>query len=196
LGNKAILQSVLHYAGIIEDMAKDNELARIIDDCKKGSAEGFSRLIDIYAGRLYGYFYRLSGNREISNDLLSELFVKLVEKIGTYKGGCFDSWLFRIASNIFNDYLREKQRYKKILEVRKERLESNTFEAKKSEDDKIDKLQIQLDKLDADTKKLILLRYYSQLSFKDIAMIRAEPVGTTLSKLHRGLKKLRGLMEQ
>jgi RNA polymerase sigma-70 factor (ECF subfamily) len=196
LGNKAILQSVLHYAGIIEDMAKDNELARIIDDCKKGSAEGFSRLIDIYAGRLYGYFYRLSGNREISNDLLSELFVKLVEKIGTYKGGCFDSWLFRIASNIFNDYLREKQRYKKILEARKERLESKTFEAKKSENDKIDKLQTQLDKLDADTKKLILLRYYSQLSFREIAMIRAEPVGTTLSKLHRGLKKLRGLMEQ
>ena len=46
-----------------------------------------------------------------------------------------------------------------------------------------------------DTRELIMLRFYSQASFKEIAAIRSEPIGTTLSKLHRGLKKLQKLME-
>jgi len=39
-----------------------------------------------------------------------------------------------------------------------------------------------------------MLRFYSRLSFKEIAKMRSEPIGTTLPKLHRGLKKLRELM--
>ena len=89
-------------------MENTDDLARIIDGCKAGSAESFSLLVDIYASRLYGYFYRLTGNNELSDELLSELFAKLVLKIGSYKGGSFESWLFKIASNIFNDYLRGK----------------------------------------------------------------------------------------
>ena len=176
-------------------MAKSDDLAQIIDGCKAGSAESFSQLVDIYASRFFGYFYRLTGNSELSDELLSELFAKLVGKIGSYKGGSFDSWLFKIASNIFNDYLRGKQRRKKLLEVKKRQLESQITEAKRSESERIDKLQIQLGKLNDDTRELIMLRFYSQLSLKEMAAMRREPIGTTLSKLHRGLKRLRELME-
>ncbi len=176
-------------------MAKNNDLARIISGCKFGDAESFSEIVDIYASRVYGYFYRLTGNREVSDDLLSELFVKLVEKIGSFKGGSFEGWLFKIASNIFYDYLRDKQRQRKLFEVRKRQLESEVTEAKRSGSERIDKLQIQLGRLDADTRELIMLRFYSQASFKEIAAMRSEPIGTTLSKLHRGLKKLQKLME-
>jgi len=176
-------------------MAKSDDLAQIINGCKAGSAESFSQLVDIYASRFFGYFIRLTGNSELSDELLSELFVKLVGKIGSYKGGSFDSWLFKIASNIFNDYLRGKQRRKKLLDVKKRELESKITEPKRSESERIDKLQIQLEKLNADTRELIMLRFYSQLSLKEMAEMRREPIGTTLSKLHRGLKRLRELME-
>ena len=176
-------------------MAKSDDLAPIIDGCKAGSAESFSQLVDIYASRLYGYFYRLTGNSELSDELLSELFVKLVVKIGSYKGGAFESWLFKIATNIFHDYLRSKQRRKKLLEVRKKELKSKIIEPKRSESDRIDKLEIQLKKLNADTRELIMLRFYAQLSLKEMAEMRGEPMGTTMSKLHRGLKRLRELME-
>ena len=176
-------------------MAKSDDLAQIINGCKAGSAESFSQLVDTYAGRLFGYFYRLTGSSELSDELLSELFVKLVGKIGSYKGGSFDSWLFKVASNIFNDYLRGKQRRKKLLEVKKRQLKSQITEAKRSESERIDKLQIQLGKLNDDTRELIMLRFYSQLSLKEMAAMRREPIGTTLSKLHRGLKRLRELME-
>ena len=176
-------------------MAKSDDLARIITGCKQGDAQCFSQVVDIYASRCYGYFYRLTGNNDISDELLSELFVKLVEKIGLYKGGSFEGWLFRIASNIFHDYLRSKQRRKKLLETQKTLLESDVIEYKQSDDEQIEKLQKQLGRLDRDTKELVMLRFYSQLSFKEIAQMRSEPIGTTLAKMHRGLKKLRGLME-
>jgi len=176
-------------------MAKSDDLALIIEGCKVGSADDFAQLVDIYASRIYGYFYRLTGNSELSDELLSELFYKLVGKIGSYKGGSFDSWLFKIATNIFNDYLRSKQRRKKLHEARREQLQEQITEPKRSEDERVDKLQIQLAKLNDDTRELIMLRFYSQLSLKEMAMIRREPIGTTLSKLHRGIKRLRELME-
>lgn len=176
-------------------MAHGDDLARIIIGCKKGDSQCFSQVIDMYASRCYGYFYRLTGNKDISDELLSELFVKLVEKIGSYKGGSFESWLFKIATNLFHDHLRGKQRRKKLLEVHQEQMEFEIVESKKSDDEQLDKLQRQLEKLDPDTRELILMRFYSQLSFKEIAKVRSEPIGTTLAKTHRGLKKLRQLME-
>ena len=176
-------------------MAESVDLAQIIDGCSKGDAQCFSQLVDMYSGRCYGYFYRLTGNNDISDELLSKLFVKLVEKIASYKGGSFESWLFKIATNIFHDFLRSKQRRKKLLEVRKEQLETEVTELKKSDNEQIDRMQIQLKRLDADTRELIMLRFYSQLSFKEIAKMRSEPIGTTLAKLHRGLKRLREFME-
>ena len=177
-------------------MAKNDDLAQIITGCKKGVPECFSQLVDVYARRCYGYFYRLTGSSEVSDDLLSELFVKLVEKIRGYRGDSFESWLFKIESNIFHDYVRDKQRRRKLFWARKKQLESKVTETRRTEADAIDKLQIQLEKLDADTRELIMLRFYSQTSFKEIAAMRSEPIGTTLSKLHRGVKKLRELMER
>jgi len=176
-------------------MANGDDLARIINGCKRGDAECFSQLVDMYSSRCYGYFCRLTGNREVSDDLLSELFVKLVEKIGSSKGGSFESWLFKTAYNVFYDYLRGKQRQRKLLDGRKEQLELKLTETKQSDSERFDRLQAQLAKLDADTRELIILRFYSQASFKEMAAMRSEPIGTTLSKLHRGLKRLRKLME-
>ena len=177
-------------------MAESDDLAQIIRGCKAGEAGSFEKLVDIYGRRCFGYFYRLTGSRDVSDELLSELFVKLVMKIGSFRGGSFESWLFKTASNVFYDHLRNRQRQRKLLEAQKRQVISKLAETKQSEDERIDKLQIQLEKLDAETRELIMLRFYSQLSFKEIAAMRGELIGTTLSKVHRGLKKLRELMEQ
>ncbi len=173
------------------------ELTQIINGCKSGDAECFAQVVDLYGGRCYGYFYRLTGDRDLSEELLSELFMKLVEKIGSYKGGSFESWLFRIASNIFHDHLRARKRQKKLFNGRRAELERRPSGSAQSDltEDKLDRLQTQLNRLDADTRELIMLRYYSELSFQEIANLRSEPIGTALSKLHRALKKLRALME-
>jgi RNA polymerase sigma-70 factor (ECF subfamily) len=195
--NKQFVTTVLRLVKTQKMDSSSVELARIIAGCKSGDADCFAQIVNLYAGRCYGYFYRLTGDRNLSDELLSELFIRLVEKIGSYKGGAFESWLFRIALNIFHDHLRGKQRRKKLLDARRTELETEPNEAPRSDasDEQMDKVQIQLKRLDADTRELIMLRYYSQLSFKKIAEMRREPIGTALSKLHRGLKKLREFME-
>jgi len=173
----------------------EKSLEQIVSGCKNGNSESFSELVDLYAKRCYSYFYRMTARTDTSDELLSELFVKLVENIGSYRGGSFDGWIFRVASNVFHDHLRAKQRQQKLLEGKSKQLETEPSETGKGNDERIDKLQIQVSKLDDDTRELIMLRYYSELSFKEIAEMRGEPIGTTLSKVHRGLQKLRELME-
>ncbi len=176
-------------------MADNEQISEIVAGCKNGDSWCFSQLVDVYSHRCYGYFYRLTGNRDLSEELLGELFTRVVEKIGSFKGEYFDGWLFRIASNIFHDHLREKQRQKKLLEKHREKLEEQERKVGQDEGEDIDKLQKKLGQLDDETRELIMLRFYSDMSFKEIAEMRGEPIGTTLSKVHRGLKKLRELME-
>jgi len=76
-----------------------------------------------------------------------------------YNGGSFESWIFRISSNIFHDHLRGKQRHQKLLEFRKEHTELETAVEQKGEDERLDRLQVHLKSLDADTRELIMLRF-------------------------------------
>ena len=169
-------------------------IERLVRLCQKGEPEAFSGLVDIYSGRLFGYFYRLTGNRDDANELLSELFLKLIEKIAGCKPQTFEPWLFKTASNLFADYIRAKKRQQKMLSKAAEQMPSETAPEKK-DDYTADKLTVYLQKLDSETAEIITMRYYSGLSFEELAKIRNEPIGTCLSKVHRGLKKLRQLME-
>jgi len=170
------------------------DIDRVIIGCKKGDEACFTQLVDIYGRRCFGYFYRLTGNRDLSDELLSELFVKLVEKIGTYRDGSFDGWLFTMASNIFHDHLRYKQRQTRLLDEHGRRLKSQSAGVADEYDGDADKMQRALAELDSDVRDLVMMRFYSQMSFREIADSRREPIGTILSKVHRGLKRLRELM--
>jgi len=179
-------------------MKARQDLKEIIAACQAGSNEAFSRLVDLYASRCYSYFYRLTGNTAQSNDLLSTLFLILVQKIGTFRltTGSFEKWLFTIASNIFRDHLRRRYRQQKLLAGKAKELERKTATTPAEADTEMkDELQVQMAKLDAETAELLMLRFYGGLTFRQIAEMRSEPVGTVLSKVHRGLKRLRELME-
>lgn len=175
-------------------MNEDEKLNAIVSGCKQGNNEAFSKLIDLYSDRCYGYFYWLTGDENISNDLLSDLFLRLVEKIGSFKGRSFNNWIFTVASNIFRDYLRQKYRRQKLLDNKIKQLQHET--PVRAIDSKLaDKLQQNIARLDDDSAELLMLRYYGQLSFKELAEVRKEPIGTVLSKVHRSIKRLKELMD-
>jgi len=170
------------------------ELEKLINLCKKGDLKAFDELINRYSSRCYAYFYRLTGRPDLSEELLSDLFIRLVRKIRSFEGGSFEKWMFTVASNLFRDSLRKQYRHKRLLEEKAELLlQAETVDRPQPE--MFDKLQLALEKLDKETAELISLRYYSQMSFKELSELRDEPIGTTLSKVHRGLKKLRSLMD-
>lgn len=176
-------------------MAPSEQNLEIICLARKGDKDAFSKLVDLYSGRLYGYLYRLTCNRDDANELLSELFLKVYEKIGSCRPETFNAWLFKMASNLFMDFLRAKKRREKLFANIQQDVKTETV-PEKSDDFLTDKLTRQLQRLDSETAELLILRYYSQLSFEQLAKMRNEPIGTVLSKVHRGLKKLKELMEQ
>ena len=178
-------------------MAEQQLSATFIERLRKRENGAFDELIRRYSGRCYGYFYRLCGNAEQSEEFVSELLVKLVEKLDTFEGGSFDKWLFTVASNLFRDHLRRQYRQKRLLdevvEQQRQRVDENGEDFHQQAVH--DKLQWAIERLDKETAELLMLRYYSQVSFKELAQMRNEPIGTTLSKVHRGLKKIRLLLD-
>src|SRR5262245_1833283 len=87
------------------------ELTVLIGRAQKREAAAFDALVDLYASRLYGYFYRLTSSREDAEDLLQELFVRLVRMIEHYEhDGRFDGWVFRIATNLVRDRVRRSRK--------------------------------------------------------------------------------------
>jgi RNA polymerase sigma-70 factor (ECF subfamily) len=176
-------------------MSEQPDIVGLLEECKRGNPAAFGRLVDLYSGRCYGYFYRLTGNRDTSEELLSDLYMRLLEKIGSFEGGSFEKWLFTIASNLFRDRLRKQYRQKRLLEEKAALDEIESEPAKEIDGDLSDRLQRGLKMLDAETAELIMMRFYGDFSFKDLSEMRQEPIGTTLSKVHRGLKKLKEWME-
>lgn len=179
---------------------KDDEitLENIIKGCKKGDNESFSLLVDRYSKRFYGFFYSQTLDRQVSDELLSEFYLKLVKNIKSYSGGSFEAWMYKVASNVRYDYLRkhirERENSSKYFE-QKVYLDEPIIDEEQDEYEDYD-LPAAMQQLDEDSRELLAMRFYSELSFKDIAKATGKPLGTVLAKTHRAVAKMRQILEK
>ena len=186
-------------------LERHDVLASKIRQCQQGRDAGFVWLLEEYGARLYGYFLRTTRSPADADDLLQELFVRLIEKIRHYRHqGRFDQWLFRVAANIARDHARKRHRRARVFSQMPDTDEGHETadlvspEAPPDQKAQMHEQRTQLDKalgqLNPLDREIILLRHYGQLSFKEIAEHFEMPVGTALAKVHRGLKRLRKIM--
>ena len=190
----------------------EQELTQLIDLAQANDPAAYDRIVDAYAPRLYGYLYRLTGSRDDSDDLLQELFLRLVRMIGSYEhDGRFEGWLFRIATNLARDRIRRRNREGRTASLDDSPegwegagpvawlaagdLSSPPPDSRMALSEDVDALQRALAELPAAEREVIMLRHFSQLSFAEIAEAMGTPLGTALARGHRGLAKLRQLME-
>jgi RNA polymerase sigma-70 factor (ECF subfamily) len=183
------------------------QLADAIQQAQRGDPGGFDALVGAYSPRLYGYFYRLTGSAHDAEDLLQEVFVRLVRVIGQYEhGDRFDGWLFRIAANLARDRVRRVRRRQAVQSAGAATEDGGPLEAVADPDgtspdgvlersEELDRLQAAIDRLPDPERQVILLRHFSQLSFREIAEIMETPLGTALARGHRGLARLREIMD-
>ncbi len=183
-------------------------LRAVIASAQAGDPEAYRALLDAYGRRLYGYFLRATGKHHDAEDLLGELMLRLVARIGKYDHrGRFEPWVFRIAANMVRDRIRRMKASPAPASLSAE-TESGTTRADQlpAETDEIEtgllaaeasaKLHAALGKLDVTTRQMILLRHFGQMSFKEIAELFECPLGTALAKVHRGLRSLRRQMDR
>lgn len=187
----------------------ETELAELISRAKSRDPDAFDCIIDAFGRRLYGYLFRLTGAREDAEDLLQEVFLRLVRTIEDYEhDGRFVGWLFRIATNLARDRVRRIGRTPRTLRldgpVTDDRegarwwemgdLSQPAPEAPMELREDVDALQEALAELPVAEREVVLLRHFSDLSFAEIAEAMGTPLGTALARGHRGLAKLRELM--
>jgi RNA polymerase sigma-70 factor (ECF subfamily) len=81
----------------------------LVARAQAGEREAFGALYDRYLPRVYGYCYRLLGSREAAEDANTEVFMRALAALPTYRSGSFRSWLFTIAHHVITDELRRRR---------------------------------------------------------------------------------------
>ncbi len=187
-----------------DEHKKADVLEEMLARCQQGDRSAFTWLLEQYGQRVYWFYVRLSGSTQEAEDLLQDLFVRLIEKIERYKhDGRFESWLFRVAANLARDHARKRSRMTVFQSSGEDDFDfEDTLIAETGDpvetvigSEMADKLQVALKKLSQNEREMVIMRHYGQLSFKEIAEHFNVPLGTALAKVHRALKKLRGMIE-
>jgi RNA polymerase sigma-70 factor (ECF subfamily) len=181
---------------MVDAMVKKSEQA-INDELvirAKYQADALGELYDIYYKRIYKFCVHRLFNREAAEDVTGTVFLEVAKKISGFKGVTeseFRNWLYAIAANHANNYIRKSLRRKKLL---KEAAVS-IMEAKKSSQDLTEtpwpKVYQALMKLTRDEQTIVTFRFFEKLSFEQISSITGVSEQALRVKLHRSIKKLR-----
>ena len=184
------------------------ELSDVIARAQARDPSAFDELIECYGPRLFGYFYRVTGRRAEAEDLLQDLFVRLVGMLGQYQhDGRFEPWLFRIATNLVRDRIRRLRAARELgrpTSLDGQNDDCGVVAVQPADPRPLDRLETaeELDRLGRAIQALpepervvVLLRHFSQMPFREIADLMGTPLGTALARAHRGLARLRDLLE-
>jgi RNA polymerase sigma-70 factor (ECF subfamily) len=167
----------------------DNELMVLVRD---GKVEKLAILFERHQVMLYNFFLRLTGNRAASEDLVQEVFIRILKyREGYHSEGRFTIWLFQIARNAHIDYLRKHKSTLPLDELVVETPGSESHPEERFEADEEAALVRQaLDRLSPKKKEILVLFRYQGLKLREIADLLGCQVGTVKAQVHRALKDL------
>jgi len=155
------------------------------------SAGGLPQLIDAHYEALYRYAYRLSGSSADAEDLTQETFGKALAHLPQLREpDRAKAWLFRILRNLYLHRVRDQKRHKVIPLDAVGDLAQRDCEEPMPEIDPT-RLQQALNELDETFRTPIILFYFEEFSYRDIAEQMELPIGTVMSRLARAKTYLR-----
>ena len=177
----------------LRERDRDNGL---IERIRAGEWSCFDVLVNLYEGPLYGFVLGRQVDADNAVDITQEAFIKAFRSIDDFneEKASFKTWLFTIAYNLIRDKARratvrarEMKRAKSELD---ERLRQNV-EGPERVCVNRDHVKRLIELLDEETQNIVRMKFYSDLSYEDIATITGMNTPSVRCKLHRALKKLR-----
>ena len=171
-----------------------------------GNKEAISQLIDRHSSRIYDYVRMMVKDRDLADDIYQETLIKAVRVIdeGRYKeNGKFLSWVMRIAHNQVIDHFRAEKQNKTINEsaagydiLSSQRLSEGSIEDTLVGEQIAADLRRLVDSLPDEQQEVVRLRYFSGLSFKEIAEQTEVSINTALGRMRYALINLRKLIRE
>lgn len=172
----------------------------------KGNNEAFDILLRRHQNRIFSYIYYIVKNRDLADDIFQETFVKAIMTIkqGRYtENGKFPAWISRIAHNLIIDYYRQEKAENHQLNddentdiFNKKELSEGTIEdhmVKRQIDSDIRKL---VKALPDNQREVLVLRYYKNMSFKEIADATHVSINTALGRMRYAILNMRKMAEE
>jgi RNA polymerase sigma-70 factor (ECF subfamily) len=177
----------------------DEALVRLLRQGEVSAGETLSRR---YAQPLVRYLQRLTRSDQLAEELHQQTWLSVLEHVDKFDAasasGGFKAWLFRIATNKANDLWRSRGREQVAKEglrlVRDE--EAPDAAHRPTTNEQVDRLRSAIDQLPEPQRQVLLLRYYSQMKFVDIAQMLGCPLNTALGRMHKAMTKLQQLMNE
>ncbi|MEZ3549416.1 MAG: sigma-70 family RNA polymerase sigma factor [Muribaculaceae bacterium] len=167
----------------------------------QGSNDAFDMLLKRHQDRIYNYILRIIKNEDIANDIFQETFVKaiLTIKQGRYtENGKFPAWISRIAHNLIIDYYRqEKTENVQSADLNDVDVLNRKELCEETIEDVIIYNQIHQDvkylikELPYLQREVLNMRYYQNLSFKEIAELTRVSINTALGRMRYAILNLR-----
>ena len=171
----------------------------------RGDPTAFAELVRRHGGSVLRYLTRMSGNREQAEDLFQETFKRLHEKAHDFRGNRFKPWLFKIATSVAIDGLR-RQRRRQVLSLNRpldcsdnnsEQLgavavadNSSNPSEKAVRAEQAEQVRQTIGLLPAKQRATLILAYYQQLSYREVAEALGCSIGTVKTQMYRALRKL------
>ncbi len=171
-----------------------------------GSNDAFDTLLKRHQDRIYNYILRIIKNEDIANDIFQDTFVKAIQTIrqGRYtENGKFPAWISRIAHNLIIDYYRQERsenlQSADVTDVdvlnRKELCEETIEDIIISDQIRSD-VKYLIEELPELQREVLKMRYYQNLSFKEIAEITGVSINTALGRMRYAILNLRRIAQE
>lgn len=174
-----------------------------------GKEAAFEALLMRHKDKIYNYIFMKIRDRAKSQDIFQETFIKVVKtlKKGKYnEEGKFLPWAMRIAHNLIIDYFRKANKVRMISETSSRSDDFNIFSVLELEDENVEdnitrsELQQQMvdliEYLPEAQKKILIMRIFKEMSFKDIAEKEDVSINTALGRMRYALINMRKLIDE
>jgi len=180
---------------------------QLVESWRLGDPVAMEILLRRHQDRLYAYFYHLSGDRSLSEDLLQETVLHICRGLRDFDPTKrFTTWTFAIATNIWRDHLRRERRQwlreEELGSVAEEEARIGLrprgytvldaladLESRELQEEARQALRYRSE----EHRVVIVLKHYEELSYQEIGEILGCPAGTVKSRLHYALDRLRHL---
>lgn len=175
-------------------MSQLNDIALVAQVVVLGNKRAFDTLVKKYQSPVRRFFlHQTLGDEELSDDLAQETFIKAYTHLASFKNlSNFSTWLFRIAYNIFYDYIRNRKETSGLEDWEVDA----TYQTEQRRIGEEMDIYRGLSILKEAERTCITLRYMEDLSVDKIASITGMPSGTVKSHLSRGKEKLANFLKQ
>lgn len=170
-----------------------------------GENQAFDILLKRHQARVFSYIFSVVKNRDVADDLFQETFVKAITTIkqGRYsESGKFSAWISRIAHNLIIDYYRQEKSESLVssddcVDVfnRRELSDTNVEDFLVNEQIQEDVRRI-VDALPENQREVLMMRYYRDMSFKEIAEATKVSINTALGRMRYAIINMRRIADE